>query len=257
MHLDRLYRGRRDDRGLGAEQAEEVRAAVDAIVTEAVKLSRVKPNVNPHAVAQHIDLHDVAALLRPGIAREIDLQDLAAVLTPMVLPEIERQARAVVAAERAQAETFAPRDDEAGPNVLCAKPAEHVPMKWIRHTNIVGMVAISNCTICGEHHPLRAAYEINGDFFAFCPRNQGMQIALNNFTPLVVPVPPPPAPEKPAMVWEQLAGDSKTARVLNCSACGHDHARVQGVQREDGCWYFACPVRLEYVLLPDFPEIPW
>lgn len=301
MHLDRLYRGRRDDRGLGAEQTEEVRSAVDAIVAEAVSRSTsdltendmerlasrlnyselsslvdwvgVAEHVNAKTVAQHIDLHTVANLLRPGIAREIDLTDLAAALTPLVLPEIERQARACVAAERAAASTTA-----------CAQDGGLVPktMRWIKHADIVGMVSISHCEFCGEHHPRRAVYSDGERYYAFCPQNGGRQMDLQDYEPVLAkpeaerpaqqyrgpdtngcghhderPAPATTAPERPAMIWEQLAGDGKMARILNCSACGHDHARVQGMNHPDGYWYFICPVRIDHVTLPDFPEIPW
>ena len=328
MHLDRLYRGRRDDRGLGAEQAEEIRAAVDSIVTEGVKLSRVKPNVSPHAVAQHIDLHAVAHLLRPGIAREIDLQDLAAVLMPLVLPEIERQACAVVTAKRAQAEMPAPKEpptwesvgnrmSNAGPHAqrkfftafvsglvdklgdeatgLLAMTLEGLPEDHrLLFAAALGIVAPSihneplDSYAINKVSELRGALEfllaldlkdLNDRYAHRAEWSPEYRVAVGRAERVLgVRKAAPPQQyrgpdtngcqhpdERPvfvtdgrtAMVWEQLAGDSKTARILNCSACGHDHARVQGVKRDRGGWGFVCPVRIVHVTLPDFPEIPW
>jgi hypothetical protein len=284
MHLDRLYRGRRDDRGLGAEQTEEVRSAVDAIVTEAVTrytaelteddMERLSMRLNYSELAGLVNWVGVAQYVdAKTVAQHIDIAYLAATLAPMVLPELARQVRESVASERAAASTAA-----------CAQDGGRVPktMRWIKHADIVGMVSISHCEFCGEHHPRRAVYSDGDRYYAFCPQNGGRQMDLQDYEPVLSkpeaerpaqqyrgpdtngcghhderPALAATAPERPAMIWEQLAGDGRMARILNCSACGHDHARVQGVKHDNGHWYFACPVCIIHVTLPDFPEIPW
>lgn len=134
MHFTRLYRLFGQE--FGAEEADEIRAAVDAIVAEAVtrytsdltdddmerlsnrldhaKLAEwvnwvgVAGHIDIKELAHHVNLHALAARLRPGIVHEIDLTDLAAVMMPLVLPELDRIARAIAEAKPASVDTPKP-----------------------------------------------------------------------------------------------------------------------------------------------------
>lgn len=266
---------------LDREQLDEIRAAVDAIVTEAVtrytsdltdddidRLSLrldysqlaenvnwvgVASHVNARTVADNINLHTLAALLQPGIAREIDLTDLAAVMMPLVLPELDRIARAIADAPNPQASTPAAPDPA---DIVERRTIDRVmelrnALRDLLARDLAGMVANR------EHW--------HADYRAVVER---AETALG-IAPAEAPDPEPaPAqsepttigPPVPAMRWARVIGnDGRDAAIMHCTSCGQDHERVTATQYRTAPyeWYFHCPTTGRPVVLEGFPEIPF